>query len=234
MATSGSSDYTRTRNNLLTAALRIVGAAASGETPSPTEISEANDALNDILKAWTADGLHLWKRTEISNTLIVGQANYTIGTNGQINTTRPTEIVTAWRRDTSNIDRELTRISIQEYDRLPNKNTSNGAVIQYAYEPTRSNAKIYVWPPESTANCSIRMRVVLPIEDTDAVSDDVDIPQEWFLALKWSLAAEIGPEYERDLQLLAFWKVRAEEERQKVLDFDREQASVFFTPTRRW
>jgi hypothetical protein len=216
----------------LLSSLRIVGAVASGETPPANEIDEANQALNRILKGLSADGLHLWKRKDISNSLIVGKSTYTIGPGADINSVRPLEIQHAYRRDSSNTDRQLTRISVQEYWRLPTKNNSNGAVSQYAFDPATPSSKLYVWPPESTSGCVVHLQCETPIEDMNTVADDFDIPQEWMDAIKWLLVCEIGPEYGVDLQALAYYEAKAAREKDRVLSWDVEQAPIFFTPPR--
>lgn len=232
MATSGSTDYSISRNNLIKQALRIIGATASGETPNADEVSEANEVLNQMLKAWSADGVHLWKRTEVSNTLIVGKDKYLIGPSGDIDTTRPLKVQYAFRRDTSNKDTELYRISMDEYWRLPNKTRSNGTTTTYAFDPQLGNAVLYVWPPMSAASHTIFLQCDMPIEDMDASTDDLELPQEWYQALKWSLAAELAAEYSQDLSFVSFLTQKAEMERQRVLDFDIETTSIFIQRSR--
>jgi len=60
MGTSLSSDFDLTRNELLAAALRKVGAIAQGESASAEQVSEASEALNILVK--NIEGFRLWKR----------------------------------------------------------------------------------------------------------------------------------------------------------------------------
>jgi len=60
MTTSASSDFDLTRNELITAALRKVGAVGQGESPTADMISEGSEALNIITK--NLEGFRLWKR----------------------------------------------------------------------------------------------------------------------------------------------------------------------------
>ncbi len=62
MATSLSTDFDLTRNQLLNSALRKIGAIAQGESASSDMLTEAAEALNVIVKNLDSEGLRLWKR----------------------------------------------------------------------------------------------------------------------------------------------------------------------------
>lgn len=62
MATSGSVDFTQTRNELITTAYKKVGLLQKGETPSSDEIDFASDILNIEVKYLMALNPHIWKR----------------------------------------------------------------------------------------------------------------------------------------------------------------------------
>lgn len=79
MATSASVDFNRNRNQIINRALRLVGATTAGETPAADEATDAAETLNALVKAWQADGAHLWKKAEGTLFLTVGQASYDLG-----------------------------------------------------------------------------------------------------------------------------------------------------------
>ena len=64
MATSGSTDYSQTRDDIIKRALRLIGVLAQGETPTADQVTEAAAALNGLVKAWQADGMPLWAITQ--------------------------------------------------------------------------------------------------------------------------------------------------------------------------
>lgn len=65
MATSGSSDFNRTRNELINGALRLIGKAGRGKTPSSADTADAVEALELMVKTWQAKpGFQLWKLKE--------------------------------------------------------------------------------------------------------------------------------------------------------------------------
>lgn len=60
MATSGSVDFTVTRNELIETALKQAGIIGEGDTPTSTQYSEGATLLNMIVKARMSDGMPLW------------------------------------------------------------------------------------------------------------------------------------------------------------------------------
>ena len=82
MALSASTNFTANRDEIVTSSLRIVNAVAAGETPSADEASDANQALNMMLKSWEADGLHLAARRRVSVLLEKNKSLYTLSTSG--------------------------------------------------------------------------------------------------------------------------------------------------------
>lgn len=76
MATSGSTDFNRTRNELLTGALRLIGKSGRGKTASAADIDDASEALEMMVKAWQASGIHLWKMKQATLFVDKGTASY--------------------------------------------------------------------------------------------------------------------------------------------------------------
>lgn len=64
MATSNSTDFNLTANDIITNALRLCKVLGVGETVSGDDYSLALQQLNMLIKTWQAQGLHLWLETE--------------------------------------------------------------------------------------------------------------------------------------------------------------------------
>ncbi len=60
MSTSGVVTFSVSRNDLIEAALKHIGALGDGDTPSATQYTEAALILNMLVKAKMADGMPLW------------------------------------------------------------------------------------------------------------------------------------------------------------------------------
>lgn len=79
MTSSGTYTFTQNRDQIIRRAARLVGAIASGETPSAAINQDFSDALNAMVKRWQASGLHLWAEQEGILFLQPNQSSYTLG-----------------------------------------------------------------------------------------------------------------------------------------------------------
>ena len=93
MTTSGSADYARTANQIVTLAMRRLAATSGGEPPTSEEMDTGMEALNVMVKAWQIEGINLWKQEELILWLVKGTTKYTLGTSGD-------HAATTWVRTT--------------------------------------------------------------------------------------------------------------------------------------
>lgn len=80
MSTSGTTTFSRNRDQLIQSALRKINAFESGETPDAQSVQDASDALNVMVKHWQAAGISIWTTEEAILFPTLGQVQYTIGT----------------------------------------------------------------------------------------------------------------------------------------------------------
>jgi hypothetical protein len=66
---------------IISAALKDIGALEAGETPTPEASADALFMLNDLVDQWSNENMMVFNVTEIIFTLISGQVQYTIGPN---------------------------------------------------------------------------------------------------------------------------------------------------------
>lgn len=67
--------------DIITRAMKDIGAIAAGEKPTPDEAQDAFDMLNDMIDQWSNENMMVYNITEIIFPLIAGQTQYTIGPN---------------------------------------------------------------------------------------------------------------------------------------------------------
>jgi hypothetical protein len=70
--------------DIISRALKDIGALASGETPAPEEAQDAFDMLNDMIDQWSNEDMMIFYKTEIIYPITPGQTQYTIGPGGQV------------------------------------------------------------------------------------------------------------------------------------------------------
>ena len=70
--------------DVISRALKDIGALEAGETPTPDAAQDAFDMLNDMLDQWSNEDMMVFYKTEIVFPITSGQSQYTIGPTGQI------------------------------------------------------------------------------------------------------------------------------------------------------
>jgi hypothetical protein len=70
--------------DIVSRALKDIGALEAGETPTPEAAQDAFDMLNDLLDQWSNESMMVSYKTEIVYPITPGQTQYTIGPGGQI------------------------------------------------------------------------------------------------------------------------------------------------------
>ena len=76
MATSNSTDFNLTTNQIIEEAFREIGVKTTGRALTSEEVDDAKRSLNIMIKSWESNGLYLWKETEGTLFLTAGQASY--------------------------------------------------------------------------------------------------------------------------------------------------------------
>lgn len=119
MSTSGSSDFTRTRDQLIHRALRLCGAIKAGETPGAQEITDGAEALNAMVKRWQKKQLHVWAVVEATLFPQVSQVKYNLSSSSTDHVTETyyeTGISTAAASGATTLDvDETTNITAGDY-----------------------------------------------------------------------------------------------------------------------
>lgn len=238
------------RDTIIKAALRRIRAydPEDATTISSTQYSNAAETLNFLVSHWQAHGLPIWTRKVASKTLTSSDGQYSVGSGGDININQPQAIVQAWLRDATNatypVDIPLHIIGQQEYYQLASKSSEGRPIVLYydrAYDgATNAGAtslgQVYLWPePDSTTatNCTLYFIYQRPSLDFNASSDALDMPQEWYEAIRTNLAYKIAPEYGLQAQDYRELKHEALETLELALSWDIEQVSIFFQPNSR-
>jgi hypothetical protein len=155
---------------------------------------------------------------------------------------RPQKILEMWRHvddgtvnDESGYDIPIRMISREEFDERPYK-AADGLPVEAYYNPlldggpAASNGQLQMWPEPNQLTTLIQFRYIRPIQDVDAVGNDVDFPQEWFEALTLGLAYRLSWNYGMPLQERYLLKKDAAEAKALVLSYSMEDTSVFLRP----
>lgn len=223
MATSGSVDFALIGGEVIQKAFEVAKIVAPGESPTAAESDGAKLDLNLMLKTWSAKP-HLWIRTEGSQALTASTASYAI------TGARRLESV---RRRTSNIDTPMNELARREYYDLPTK-SATGMPVSWYFDPQRSTRSLYIWPAPSAAiaaNTVLHFTYMRVIEDVDALSNDLDMPQEWLEAVIYNLAVRLAGQYtDRSGADVSVLRAEAKALLDDLAAQDQEETSISFRP----
>ena len=190
MATSGSTNFVVTRDQIIEDAYSHIGHLDEGETLNSERLAYGARQLEKMLKSWSAQGRHLWILKEAELPLVDGTTSYTVGPTGDLVITRPRKILDA-RRRTSGQDTPIYVTSRKEYFALPNKSVES-KVVQIYYDRQLVNGTIYCWPTPDNSTDTIRFTYEAYIEDFDSNANDTPLPSEWSEALSWNLSVRLA------------------------------------------
>jgi len=70
--------------DIISRALKDIGALEAGETPSADAVQDAFDMLNDMVGQWSNEDMMVFYKNEIIFPITAGQTQYTIGPGGQV------------------------------------------------------------------------------------------------------------------------------------------------------
>ena len=184
-----------TAQTLIDRACRLIGAVSSGESPSTAEPADGLIALNAMMDSWNTDRLTIYALTDVTKTLVANDASYTIGSGGDINTTRPLRIDGAYVTEGST-DLPVEVISAAAWDAIADKTvTSNFPSLLY-YEPSYPLGVVKIWPVPTDTNV-LTLSVESQLTSFATAATSVSLPPGYERAIAANLAIEIAPEFGR-------------------------------------
>lgn len=187
--------YTLTVMDILEASLRAIRVISPNESLSAGRAKTARQALNMMLALWSTRGLVVPVITQEAFALVATQASYTMGAGGDFDSTRPLAMAGAFVNDGSS-DSPLDLIGAGEYNAISDKTTS-GVPDRLFFKTTFPLATLYFYPVPD-ADYAVTLDSQRLLIDYDNLTDDISISPEYYAAIKWNLAIELCPDYERE------------------------------------
>lgn len=175
-------------------ALRLIGAIASGESPTTAESNDGLTALNAMISSWQTEKLNVFAYVDTSFNLAAADNSYTVGPAGNFALTpRPQKIeqvfVTA-----NGINYEVELIDYEKWNRIPDQTSDSDIPVYAYYEPTLTTGTLKLWPVPNTVY-ALHIITWTSLAELAAVGTSVSLPQGYERALAYNLAIELAPEY---------------------------------------
>jgi hypothetical protein len=231
MTTSGTTGFNLNLNDLFEEAFEQCGA----EMRSGYDFRSARRSLNLLTAEWANRGINLWTVDTGTIPMAQGQITYDL----PVDTIDLIEHVVRTQSGVGQTDINITRISVDTYATIPNKN-AQGRPIQVwinrqsgaDYPVTGvANPQINVWPAPDQNNLYTfvywRLR---RMQDAGNGVTTQDIPFRFLPCLVAGLAFHLSMKIPGALERTPVLKARYEELWQQAADEDREKAALRIAP----
>ncbi|MCC7570623.1 packaged DNA stabilization gp4 family protein [Candidatus Micrarchaeota archaeon] len=175
--------------------LRKIGALSSGETIETARQAEALQALQVMLRGWSSQSINIFVATKEDITLIGGVGSYTWGSGGDIATTRPNQVISAYLLSGSTTSR-IEIIDEGKYRRITDK-TVSGTPSLLLYRPSYPLGQIFLFPVPSSAFTlvSYSYKEFTETGSFALTTDTMALPAVYQEAVIYNLALRLAPEY---------------------------------------
>jgi hypothetical protein len=230
MATSGITINQMTRDGIINAALRKMGALSEGQVANATQLGTGAEALNNIVSEFQELGMPLWARRSLAIPMVVGQSSYTIGVGQATNVPFPLRVYKA-TIDGTNDGNQIIMLQKPLYDFVEYPTSSTGVPVVFNYTPQINKGILQVWPtPDASipTGLAVTLQYQTPFEIFNTSTDTPDFPQEWNNAVIYQLASILAPEYVLPLPTMQMLEKQAMSHLDNALSNGVEEGSIFF------
>lgn len=184
--------------DLINSSLRLIGALASGETPTADEANDAFSALNQMLDSWSTEELFVYTIPRYEFTPVTLKQTYTLGTGGDINQPRPPRVenigVIALNNPAQELELPMEKLTQEEWAGIPVKSVQSNLPMKFWNDDAFPLMNINLWPIPL-----VQIKLALywwqQLTQFQTLVDNVSFPPGYARALRFGLAVEIAPEY---------------------------------------
>ena len=172
-----------TPRKLINASLRLIGAQASGESLGSAEAEDSLEALNMMLDSWST--------TKLLVPTLTSRPYTARGPHIPLYP-RPMRVLNSRIRE-NGIDFPVTAITREEYQAIPEK-TLRGRPVALWWDQAFPDSSIRLYPAPNKAY-TLYVETWERLAKFGALDECVELPGEFFRALKYSLAVDLAPEW---------------------------------------
>lgn len=175
-------------------AMRLAGVLPEGETPSAQQSADGLEALNAMLGGWANERLMIHVLSLDQFALTSGQAAYTIGPGGDIDTVRPTLINPSSYVQLGTVSYPLELLTSQTYNAISVKALQATIPLGLWYLQTYPLGQLTFYGIPGPG-LTLYLWSSKPFTSFASPTQSVDLPPGYEEALAYNLAVEIAPEY---------------------------------------
>ena len=191
-----------TVQELITAALRKLGVLGAGEVATADDAVTCLEALNGMVDDWSAERLSIYHRTRTVTDITSGTGDYTIGSGGDVDITRPVYLDGVGLVDTTpdpDLERPLRKILESEWEGIPQKSLEADQPGGWYYEPTFPLGVLSLWPVPTGTTLQFALYYPEAVAEFSAVTETLSLPPGYRTALIYNLALRLSSDYKVQL-----------------------------------
>lgn len=225
------SSVSNTVYGIIVDAMLDAGKLAEGQEPNSEQLATNMRRLNDMINLWQTQGLKLFLLQDVSIPLVANKNKYRLQpTTGDVNMSKPLQVLQGYVLDTNNIRRPVIGISWDDWMRLSQVTGNAGRINSYFVDKQAAYYDIYVWNTPDATEAANTLHLLMRTQVTNPINleEDMAFPQEWRLALRWGLADEIATGQPQ--AIMDRCAGRAKSYREALEDFDVEDVPTRFAP----
>ncbi len=180
---------------IISAAMRNTNALASGETPTSAEAQDSLSLLNQMMSAWSAERYMVFTIVMQQFTLVPNQGSYTLGTGGDFNYPRPSNLYRAgivWLANPQQpLEIPLTMLTDDEWATVPIKNITS-TIPQYLYnDGAFPFMNLNFWCIPTIAD-DVRLYMWQRLQTFADLTTDYSFPDGYDEAIQYNLAIRLA------------------------------------------
>ncbi len=179
-----------TASQILTGAARTLGYLGRTEVLSAADASDALTCFNQMLDSWSNEALASYVTLERNFPLVVGQQSYTIGSGGNINSTRPYDIDSAYVRDANHLDFKMQVVAKDVWDSIGLKSNTSQIPQVLFYDSQYPLGIINIFPVPSAAY-TVYFNSTLDQVTAPLLTTVITLPVGYELAYRLNLAVQM-------------------------------------------
>lgn len=226
-----------TPSGVICDAYRDAGLTMEGSEPNSEQYASGIRRLRDVMTFMQAGdaGLKLWLNVDTAVPLTAGVAVYTFSPTGSVTMQKPFRVLEGYYLFTAtNVRRPLGVLAWRDYLTLGQAGTltsNQGTINSYFVDKQATQLSVTFWLcPDTTEAANGVAHVLLQAQATTpiALNDTINFPEEWRMALRWGLAADICTGQPQ--AVIDRCEQKAEFYRNALSSWDVEDASTSFAP----
>lgn len=204
-------------NKIIKAALRDLVVIPTGGTPTTNQYTDGLEVLNDLVSSWSAENSLIYEDTLEEIVIAAGTQSFTVGTSGAEDYTsnRPTEVISALLKDSSNAEFELRTADVNVYDNFGYKSTIGLPGWLY-FRNTFPDSTFY-FNNVTDKQYTLVLTSMKELTQFPDGTTEISLPPYYERAFKKNLAVEIAPQMGAAKRVTPLLLQQAEDSMMKIV-----------------